>query len=139
MKHHRFLSVVPKAVQRWSLALVCVGGLAGLAFEYWTGAPDAPVHSVLLHAATGLACGVFLGLWLLSLGFVYGDARERGMPAVPWMLLAMLVPNLLGYLLYFVLRKPLAIACPGCGHPIAADQPFCSWCGSSQALPAAPA
>jgi hypothetical protein len=80
----------------------------------------------------GTFVGCLFAIWVLSLGYVYGDARRRGMPAVLWTLVAFLVPNLLGFLLYFVLRKPLASPCRRCGQAITPEQPFCSWCGNPQ-------
>lgn len=73
--------------------------------------------------------------FVLALGFVYGDARRRNMPAVPWTLIALFVPNLLGFLLYFVLRKPLGAPCPQCGQAMTPEQRFCSWCGYQRAAP----
>jgi hypothetical protein len=54
------------------------------------------------------------------------------MPAMPWTFVVILVPNLLGFLLYFILRKPIASPCPQCGQAITPQQRFCSCCGSQQ-------
>lgn len=86
----------------------------------------------------GLLGGCIFSILALALGYVYGDARRRSMPAVPWVLIAALVPNLLGFLLYFVLRRPIASPCPQCGQAITPDQRFCSWCGYQRPAPAAP-
>ena len=80
----------------------------------------------------GLLIGGFFALLVLVPGFVYGDACRRNMPAVPWTLIALFVPNLLGFLLYFVLRKPLATQCPQCGgQAITSDQRFCQGAATS--------
>jgi hypothetical protein len=63
---------------------------------------------------------------------VYTDARRRAMPAVLWVLIVIFVPNFLGFLLYFALRRPLSFPCPSCGQWIAAEQRFCAWCGSQR-------
>ncbi|MGC1871574.1 MAG: PLDc N-terminal domain-containing protein [Acidobacteriaceae bacterium] len=87
----------------------------------------------------GLVAGTFLAFWLLCLGYVYADSRRRAMPAVLWVLVAIFVPNLLGFLLYFAIRHPLGSPCSNCGQLIAAEQRFCSWCGrQSFAPPPAP-
>jgi hypothetical protein len=129
-------SVVPKPAKvvasiLFSLAVV-LGTVAGaISFR----SPGGP-HAWIAGTPVGLAGGLFVGglftLWVLALGYVYGDARLRKMPAVPWLLIAMLVPNLLGFLLYFVLRKPLGRPCPQCGQAITPEQRFCSWCGGQQ-------
>ncbi len=85
--------------------------------------------AVSLGMGMGLLAGSLAAIWLLCLGYVYADARRRAMPAVLWTLIALMVPNLLGFLFYFALRRPLASPCPKCGNAIAAEQRFCSWCG----------
>ena len=74
----------------------------------------------------------FLAAWLLVVGYVHGDAKRRGMQAGIWTLLVVLTPNLIGFLLYFGLRKPLLAACGNCGTGINPDQRFCSSCGAEQ-------
>jgi hypothetical protein len=78
---------------------------------------------------TGLLVGALAAIWILCLGYVYVDARRRAMPPVPWTLIAALVPNLLGFLFYFALRKPIAAPCPQCGQAVESGQHFCSRCG----------
>ena len=70
----------------------------------------------------GFAVGVSAAAYVLSLGYVYGDAARRGMSPVLWTLAALLAPNLLGFLFYFLLRKPLAEPYPQDGEGIAASQ-----------------
>jgi hypothetical protein len=77
----------------------------------------------------GLLVGALAAIWILCLGYVYADARRRAMPPVPWTLIAMLVPNLLGFLFYFALRKPLAAPCAQCGQAVETGQQFCPRCG----------
>jgi hypothetical protein len=83
----------------------------------------------LAGTGMGLFMGTFAALWILCLGYVYADARRRAMPAVLWTLLAALVPNLLGFLFYFALRKSTQSPCPRCGRPVEAGQRFCPSCG----------
>ena len=65
-------------------------------------------------------------------GYVYGDARRRGMRHVMWMLLALFLPSSIGFILYFLLRDPLQHACGQCGKLLNATYPFCPACGASQ-------
>lgn len=81
---------------------------------------------------TGFAAGLFTAAFALALGYVYGDAARRGMPPALWTLAAFLVPNLVGFLLYFLLRKPLLEPCRQCGQGIAPGQTFCPSCGQPQ-------
>jgi len=80
----------------------------------------------------GFAVGVFAAAFVLALGYVYGDAARRGMPPALWALTVFLVPNLVGFLLYFLLRKPLLEPCPRCGQGIAPGPAFCPSCGQPQ-------
>jgi hypothetical protein len=80
----------------------------------------------------GFAVGLFAAAFLLALGYVYGDAARRGMSPALWTLTAFLVPNLVGFLLYFLLRHPLLEPCPQCGQGIAPGLAFCPSCGQTQ-------
>src|SRR3954468_2414078 len=81
----------------------------------------------------GLTFGVFTAAFFLALGYIYGDARRRHMPAWAWVIAAFLIPNLIGFILYFLFRAPLLGSCSSCGKPIRAGESFCSHCGCSQA------
>jgi fucose 4-O-acetylase-like acetyltransferase len=80
----------------------------------------------------GLTFGVFTAAFFLVLGYIYGDAKRRQMPAVAWVIAALLIPNLIGIILYFLFRQPLLGPCSSCGKPIRAGKAFCSHCGSPQ-------
>ena len=80
----------------------------------------------------GLAAGILAGAYFLLAGYVYGDAVRRGMPRIPWTALAVLIPNCVGFVLYFLLRKPILHPCPGCGRGVAPDAAFCPRCGQPQ-------
>jgi len=79
----------------------------------------------------GLTAGLLLGGSALLVGYIYGDAPRRGMPRVPWTLLAVLAPNGLGFVLYFIVRKPVQRPCPQCGSGIGIDAAFCPRCGAA--------
>jgi hypothetical protein len=76
--------------------------------------------------------------YILLIGYIYADARRRGMRYVMWTLLAIFVPNTIGIILYFILRDPLLAQCPKCGAPGRAGFAFCPQCGNqlSTACPA---
>jgi len=66
----------------------------------------------------GLACGVFTAAFFLALGYVYGDAKRRHMPAWVWVIAASFIPSLIGFILYFVFRAPLFGPCSSSGRSI---------------------
>jgi hypothetical protein len=80
----------------------------------------------------GLTFGVFTAAFFLALGYIYGDAKRRQMPAWAWVIAATFIPNLIGFILYFVFRGPLLSPCSSCGRPIRGGEAFCSHCGCSQ-------
>ncbi len=94
--------------------------------------PDAP--PAWARAALGLLLGLVVGTYVLFIGYVNGDARRRGMSRLLWTLVALLVPNGLGIILYFILRQPLhpvaayaggGNCCPRCGYCFGPNCPQC--------------
>ena len=133
----KFMELVPKGVKVtavvWMCAIVMLGVAAGY-FGGWTqhGLGQLPLAAcVAIGAVGGLAMGLFMAAWLICVGYVYADARRRGMRPVLWALIAALFPHLFGFLLYFALRQPLTPRCPQCGQAVTLDQRFCSWCGAA--------
>src|SRR5262252_236960 len=80
----------------------------------------------------GLTFGVFTAAFFLALGYIYEDAKRRQMPAWAWGFAAFLIPNFIGFILYFVFRGPRPVPCNSCGKPIRGGEAFCSHCGCSQ-------
>jgi RNA polymerase subunit RPABC4/transcription elongation factor Spt4 len=66
----------------------------------------------------------------LVVGYVYGDARRRGMRYVMWTLLAIFIPNGIGVILYFILREPMPSHCSKCGAAAKQGHAFCPVCGA---------
>jgi RNA polymerase subunit RPABC4/transcription elongation factor Spt4 len=66
---------------------------------------------------------------ILLIGYVYGDARRRGMRYVMWTLLAIFLFNGIGIILYFILREPLLGYCSKCGSAVNHGFAFCPRCG----------
>jgi hypothetical protein len=133
MKRRQFWDVVPQPVRIAACAIVCiavlVGLIAGAAHSRVVGQSTvSPVLESLAGIGMGLVVGFLIAIWILCLGYVYADARRRAMPPVLWTLIALLVPNLLGFLFYFALRRPLTPPCPQCGQPGQIGR-FCPSCG----------
>lgn len=75
-----------------------------------------------------LLCGAFVVCWVLLLTYVNRDAKRREMSPTLWTLICLFVPNLIGFILYFMLRKPLPTQCPGCGFTVNESFRFCPRC-----------
>jgi RNA polymerase subunit RPABC4/transcription elongation factor Spt4 len=74
-------------------------------------------------------CLVLL-VWVLLIGYVYADAKRRGMRYVLWTWLSILVPHAIGIILYFVLKDPLSRRCPQCAALVREGYVFCPSCGT---------
>jgi predicted RNA-binding Zn-ribbon protein involved in translation (DUF1610 family) len=74
---------------------------------------------------------ILLGALTLLIGYVYGDARRRGMRYVLWTLLAIFIPDGIGVILYFILRDPMPTYCSKCGASTKQGHAFCPACGAS--------
>jgi hypothetical protein len=140
----KFKSIVPRWVQMVAVVLVGAGVVAVFWLGVSAGVSDGRANRDGDFGGLGVAAlvalvgtGVLLVAgWILALGFVYGDAKRRGMQAGLWTLMVVLIPNLIGFLLYFALRQPLLQACSSCGGGVGRSQRFCSICGSEQRLSA---
>ena len=120
------LAIIPPvakaiAVLAFAVLQICLLGLLPH-FEI-----DIPPMPALV--AISLVGGAVLGIIVLMIGYVYADSNRRGMNALLWTLLVIFVPKALGFIAYFLLRKPLLIPCPNCGTEIGSDFRYCPKCG----------
>lgn len=136
MNTRPFFQLVPAAVKRcaWIPVAGCVA-IASVAGVMAVADHHASPWTIPLYGAAGLLFGFVCAAWLLGLGYVFADARRRAMRPALWVLVCIFFPHLLGFLLYFVIRQPLASTCSHCGQTISSNQRFCSWCGTPQAPP----
>jgi Double zinc ribbon len=125
-------AVVPDGA-RWSAVLVCLVVTALMAGVFlvpgFTGRGVAPARLVPLLFASLLGVA-FLGGYVLLVGYVWGDAKRRGMNHVLWTLLAIFIPNAIGIILYFILRDPVPVPCPSCGTLARKGHAYCASCGA---------
>ncbi len=127
-------AVVPVPA-RWIAVLVflAMGGLMASLFllplvvehEYRGLLFVIPVFLMSLIGAVALA------VFVLLVGYIYADARRRGMNYVLWTLLAVFIPSGVGIILYFILRDPIPVPCPSCGTPARKGHAYCACCGAA--------
>jgi hypothetical protein len=84
---------------------------------------------VMLSVFWSIWCGIFVGFYMIMIGYVLRDSARRGMNPKAWLLLMIaLLPSGLGFIVYFLLRQPIAMECPRCASPTGQDFNFCTKC-----------
>ena len=117
-----------RIISPWAYVFVALGFVAGMGavvFATLRGHPPFSLPGMVLLALLG---GTILGCYFLLIGYVNRDAGRRGMNRLAWTILAILIPNALGIVLYFVLRTPRIATCPQCGNTLEAGYNFCPRC-----------
>src|SRR5512138_223517 len=115
----------------WSYLL---GGIAFLCMQF-------VFHVAILHSEKipppfgvrvflGVLTGLALGAYFMLLGYVNVDAGRRGMSRTLWTLIVIFIPNGIGYIIYFLMRKPLGFGCGQCGTHNSPGATFCRKCGN---------
>jgi hypothetical protein len=117
-----------KIIPAWAWVLaaigfVCMQFVFNVILARQSDAPPAWARALL-----GLVTGLVVACFLLFIGYINRDAKRRGMSPVLWTVVAILIPNALGIILYFVLRQPLRSACPQCGCAVQIEFNFCPRC-----------
>ena len=114
----------------WIIALLIGGGMFSmLLFVAMPGDTKLSKWPYVGQVAFSIWPGLLLMVMVLLIGYINADARRRGMRYVMWTLLAIFIPNAIGVILYFVLRDPILVPCPRCGHLEAPGLIFCPQCG----------
>jgi hypothetical protein len=115
-----------------AMAVVALVAFAFLAQPPAEGEAAAPIYWGLFLLALILPAGL-IAVFVLLVGYVWGDAHRRRMNAVLWTLLAIFIPNMIGIILYFILRDPLPVSCPSCAASVPKSQACCTSCGATLA------
>lgn len=92
---------------------------------------DQPVLANLALAGAITAGAFTLSLLLFMLGYVYRDAKRRGMHPGLWTLLVLILSGgyfFIGLIIYLLIREPLPFTCPQCATSVSARFNFCPNC-----------
>jgi hypothetical protein len=113
-------------------------GLAGVVLLLWLAIALPTITGLIMRESNPPPISFFIILLTLAafvmsaavllVFYVNVDAKRRGMNRLLWTLLVIFVPNGIGFIVYFVLRKPIALACPKCSATVNADYSYCPAC-----------
>jgi hypothetical protein len=117
----------------WAIAALLYLALGG--GLYYFGVANDRTLPLAAKVAIVVLAGLPLAVMVLLVGYISRDAKRRGMRHVLWTVLAAIIPNGIGIILYFLVREPLMRPCPKCGTLARAGYAFCTKC----AEPLAPA
>ena len=87
-----------------------------------------PEVGALALAGVVTGVGIVVSCLVFLFGYIYKDAQRRGMNATLWTLLSILVPYLIGVIIYFSVREPLPFNCPQCGVTVSVRFNYCPSC-----------
>ncbi len=117
-----------KIVPAWAWTLAVIAFVAAQWFFNIAMARQPHAPPTWCRPLLGLLAGLGGGCYLLFIGYINRDAKRRGMSPVLWTIVAVIIPNALGIILYFILRQPRSSACPRCGNAVQAGFNFCPRC-----------
>jgi RNA polymerase subunit RPABC4/transcription elongation factor Spt4 len=136
------LRIIPKWLVWMCLGLyvlaLMIGLLANLQGFYHHGDifPDESFREMPVLSCLALSGVITLGVFVFScmlfmLGYVYRDAKRRGMNPALWTLLVLILSGgyfLIGLIIYLLVREPLPYTCPQCASTVNARFNFCPNC-----------
>ena len=117
-----------RIISPWAFFIALLGFVAAAVGLAVAAHADKNHPSMAVMVAFGIVAGTALAGYILLIGYVNRDAGRRGMSRVLWTLLAIFIPNALGIVLYFILRKPRILNCPQCGALVEPGFGFCPRC-----------
>ena len=117
-----------RIISPWAYLFALLGFLGIVAIVVFATLADKNPPPMAAMVLVGIFAGTALACYILLIGYVNQDAGRRGMGRVLWTLLAIFIPNALGIVLYFILRKPRASNCPQCSGAVEPGFGFCPRC-----------
>ncbi len=117
-----------KIIPGWAWVLAAITFLAAQWYFNIPLAHQASPPPAWARPLLGILAGLGGVAFLALIGYVNRDAKRRGMSPVLWTIVVIIIPNALGFILYFILRQPLRSACPQCGYFVQSGFNFCPRC-----------
>jgi RNA polymerase subunit RPABC4/transcription elongation factor Spt4 len=140
-KFREELRVIPRWLVWTCFALYLIAMAVGFSINLHnlqTGGPlpmpelrDEPFLSFLALGAAITAGACAFSVLLFMLGYVYRDAKRRGMNPALWTIVVLILSpgyGILGLIIYLLVREPLPYPCPQCATSVSARFNFCPNC-----------
>jgi hypothetical protein len=92
---------------------------------------DRPLLSCVALASAITAIAIVFSCLLSMYGYVYRDAKRRGMNPALWTIVVLILSpgyGILGLIIYLLIREPLPYPCPQCAATVSARFNFCPNC-----------
>src|SRR5271165_2022303 len=90
-----------------------------------------PLLASLALAGLILLVAILLSATLFMFGYVYRDAKRRGMNPALWTIVVLILSpgyGILGLIIFMLVREPLPYPCPHCAASVSARYNFCPNC-----------
>jgi RNA polymerase subunit RPABC4/transcription elongation factor Spt4 len=115
----------------WGLLVVIILLLIPAVLIFTQGSPDVQPRLTLML----LPLLILVPAYIIIVGrLVYMDAAKRGLDPWLWATVAVFVPNLIGVVIYLIVRQSAKNACINCGKKIDKDFKICPYCGQKQEM-----
>ncbi len=129
------IRLIPGGLVRTVVVLFLLAQAAAQVIVRFSAHPPWPELSqnmrFLAAAGAVTAISIPIAAVLFLVGYIYRDAKRRGMNATLWTVLVLvLMPAyfVTGFIIYFLLREPLPYECPHCGAVVSARFNYCPAC-----------
>jgi RNA polymerase subunit RPABC4/transcription elongation factor Spt4 len=130
---HRFdVAAEARVIPAWAYLLAAVIYI-GLQVSFHTVAwpsesnPPPLAFRILLP----LFVGIIPAFLVLLVGYVNRDAGRRGMRRALWTVIVIVFPSAIGFILYFLMRKPMEVTCGRCGSLVSSRVNYCPRCANA--------
>ena len=115
----------------WGLLVVIALLLIPIVMIFTQGSPDVQQGLSLML----LPLFILVPAYIIIVGrLVYRDAAKRGLDPWLWATVAVFVPNLIGVIIYLIVRQSAKNTCLNCGKRIEKDFKICPYCGQKQEM-----
>jgi hypothetical protein len=114
----------------WAYGVAALGFIGMQVVMHVVVAKEHNAPPYVARVALGLIAGSVIAVMALLIGYVNRDSKRRGMNSTLWTVLVIFVPNALGFILYFLIRQPLQVACGHCGAMLQPNFRFCPKCST---------